>query len=356
MGSEQKMQKAVLSQSVFNTIYVPAPTWQSYLTSSVIHGALILALLLITFPVIRQQIEKPRVADVTLVAPVLPRYDRKVAPPRHIEAPKLVAKVETKPRVFPPLKPLASQPMPVTPKILAAAPEVKPIPATPVRSLPEIRPNPPAPKPQVRTGTFETADAAKGQAAPKVLKVGGFGDPNGVPPSDQSRATTTMTPVGSFDLPAGAGHAGGGGQSAKGGVRETSFGSIGDGSPGGTGHAGGTVHTGAFGEQSGAPLQTASNARPHTSEPVFTPVEILFKPKPTYTDEARSLKLEGQVSIDVVFLSNGSVRIVRIARGLGHGLDEAAQQAALQVRFRPATRGGVPVDTNATIHITFQLT
>jgi TonB family protein len=64
--------------------------------------------------------------------------------------------------------------------------------------------------------------------------------------------------------------------------------------------------------------------------------------------------LEGQVSLDVVFQSNGSVRILRVAKGLGHGLDEAAEHAALQVRFRPATRDGVPVDSNATIHITFE--
>jgi hypothetical protein len=37
-------------------------------------------------------------------------------------------------------------------------------------------------------------------------------------------------------------------------------------------------------------------------------------------------------------------------------LDEAAQQAAMQVRFKPASKSGAPVDTNATISITFELT
>ena len=188
-----------------------------------------------------------------------------------------------------------------------------------------------------------------------MLKVGGFGDPNGVAPSADSRPSAMMmAKVGSFDMPAGEGNGGGGGHSAAGGVRQTAFGTIGqsEGTPGGTGHSSG-VRTGAFGKPETAG-QPAPRSRP--AEPVFTPVEIISKPKPAYTEEARNLKLEGQVSLEVVFLSSGSIRIVRVVHGLGHGLDEAAQQAALQVRFRPATRGGVPVDTSATIHITFQLT
>ncbi len=92
------------------------------------------------------------------------------------------------------------------------------------------------------------------------------------------------------------------------------------------------------------------------SQPASAPAEILFKPKPVYTREARDLKLEGQVSLEVVFQSSGVVRIIRVLHGLGHGLDEAAEQAAQQIRFRPATRAGVPVDTTATLYITFQVT
>jgi TonB family protein len=116
------------------------------------------------------------------------------------------------------------------------------------------------------------------------------------------------------------------------------------------------VRTGAFGDSTAAAPAPVQKQPTPVVEPPLTPVEILSKPKPAYTEEARNLKLEGQVALEVVFLSNGSVRIVRILHGLGHGLDEAAQQAALQVRFKPARRGGVPVDMNATIKITFQLT
>jgi TonB family protein len=291
-----------------------------------------------------------------LIAP-LPAYRPNiVATQRPLENPPLVVRKEAKPRVEP-LKPVEVKPVTAQKRELAAAPDIKPE-VTPARPLPELKTEMPAPKPPVQTGTFQTVELAKGQTAQKDLKLGGFGDPHGVPPSANPRpSAATLAAVGSFDMSPGTGTAGGGGHSAGGGVRETSFGSAGNpsGVPGGTGRGNGAVHTGGFGEAALSHAAAPAD-KPKPMEPATSPVEILSKPKPRYTEEARNLKLEGQVSLDVVFQANGSVRILRIIHGLGHGLDEAAQQAALQVRFRPATRGGVPIDSNATIHITFQLT
>jgi TonB family protein len=49
------------------------------------------------------------------------------------------------------------------------------------------------------------------------------------------------------------------------------------------------------------------------------------------------------------------VVVESVVHGLGHGLDEEARRVAQQIRFRPATRDGRPVDTTTTITITFQL-
>ena len=68
------------------------------------------------------------------------------------------------------------------------------------------------------------------------------------------------------------------------------------------------------------------------------------------------MHLEGEVSLEVVFSASGSVQVLRVIQGLGHGLDQAAERAATQIRFKPGMRGGSPVDTRATIHITFELT
>ena len=84
-------------------------------------------------------------------------------------------------------------------------------------------------------------------------------------------------------------------------------------------------------------------------------VEILYKPKPAYTDEARKLNLEGEVLLEVLFGANGELHINRVVRGLGHGLDEAAVSAANKIKFKPAQRNGSAIDSTAVVHVMFQL-
>jgi TonB family protein len=365
----------VISQSLFSAQEVETRSWKSYLTSGVVHACLIALLLLVTVPAV-QEVTKPR-ENVTLIAPVLPEYKPKVNPPkivhRLVTPPKeLVAKVIPPKRLIapPPVKPPE-----VKPKTeLAKAPDLK-LNQRPDSKIPEAKIEAPAPpKPEIKTGVFAREDLAKGPQKTRDLKVGGFGDPNGAPPSNTQQARLELPKTGGFDMPDGNTANGGGGRSRGGSVRAAGFGDAATSSPSGSGSHGtvrtggfgsgdpngipggtgthGTVKTGGFGASTVAPTQTAQN-RPVA--PTTTPVEILYKPKPAYTPEARSLRLEGQVSLEVVFQAGGGIKVVRIVHGLGHGLDEAAEQAAMQVRFRPATRGGVPVDTNATIYITFQL-
>ena len=99
-------------------------------------------------------------------------------------------------------------------------------------------------------------------------------------------------------------------------------------------------------------------ARSSVAKVVSTPfegIEILEKPRPVYTDEARRLRIEGTVQLRVVFGAAGQIRVVSVVKGLGHGLDEAAVQAAEAIRFRPARRDGRPVDAPAVIQIQFQI-
>ena len=102
---------------------------------------------------------------------------------------------------------------------------------------------------------------------------------------------------------------------------------------------------------------TAPRAAVRT-EPAKTPptaIEILVKPKPVYTEEARQLRIEGEVILEVTFTAEGEVRVLRVARGLGHGLDEAAIAAARAIKYRPAQRDGKAVDSTGTIRIQFEL-
>ena len=67
------------------------------------------------------------------------------------------------------------------------------------------------------------------------------------------------------------------------------------------------------------------------------------------------MKLEGEVLLRVLFTATGEARVIETIRGLGHGLDESAIQAAQRIRFKPALRDGEPVDSSAIVHIVFQL-
>ena len=111
------------------------------------------------------------------------------------------------------------------------------------------------------------------------------------------------------------------------------------------------MQTAGFDQRANAPAQPSVAL----TKPIDRPVEIVFKPTPEYTDEARSARIEGTVSLELEFTAAGDVRVLRVVRGLGYGLDEAAQRAALRIRFKPAHSDGTPVDSRATVHITFRL-
>jgi TonB family protein len=105
-------------------------------------------------------------------------------------------------------------------------------------------------------------------------------------------------------------------------------------------------------------VEAAATAKPtpkiEISGPTV-PVEILAKPHPTYTDEARRLGIEGEVVLRVRFTAAGRVEVLSLVRSLGHGLDERAAEAARRIHFRPALEQGRPVDFAALVHMTFQL-
>ena len=60
-------------------------------------------------------------------------------------------------------------------------------------------------------------------------------------------------------------------------------------------------------------------------------------------------------ALEVVFTTSGQVHVVRVIRGLGHGLDQQAIRATEQMKFRPAMREGQTVDSTAVVHIIFEL-
>lgn len=86
-----------------------------------------------------------------------------------------------------------------------------------------------------------------------------------------------------------------------------------------------------------------------------TSVEVLSRPPAEYNAEARQLGIEGDVVLSVTFLASGQVLVHGVLHGLGHGLDQEAIRVAQQIRFRPATRNGRPVNVTTRVTISFQL-
>jgi TonB family protein len=209
----------------------------------------------------------------------------------------------------------------------------------------------------VHTGEFGSSAPPTVNLPTQKVQTGGFGDPNGIPGQGKPNAKLVAANTGAFDLPPGAGQGNGtgGAKGVKGTIASAGFGN-GVAQPGnGDGRSNGRgVQTAGFGTQEVA--QGGVKARPMVdSGPPTTPVEIIFKPNPVYTSEARQAKLEGEVLLEVMFGANGQLNVNRVVRGLGHGLDEAAVAAANKMRFKPALRSGQPVDSTAIVHVVFQL-
>lgn len=210
----------------------------------------------------------------------------------------------------------------------------------------------------VHTGEFGSSATVTVNAPVEKVQTGGFGDPNGIPGQGKANAKLTMASTGSFDLPSGAGKGNGtgGAKGIAGNIASAGFGN-GIASPGqgdGRSPGRGGVQTAGFATQQSAPGQPRVQ-RQLDSGPATTPVEITYKPNPLYTDEARQLRLEGEVLLEVMFGANGQLHVNRVVRGMGHGLDEAAMAAAGKMRFKPAQREGQAVDSTAVVHVVFQL-
>lgn len=115
----------------------------------------------------------------------------------------------------------------------------------------------------------------------------------------------------------------------------------------------GHVRNGGFGDTR---VDTSPKPRsPSGREAATSAVEILYKPRPSYTPQARSGHIEGEILVEVCFRASGEIQVLRVIRGLGYGLDANALEAAKAVRFRPARKDGIPVDSVAVVHIVFQL-
>ena len=345
------MGSAVPQSGLFSLLPERRPPWIEFTFSTGIQ-ALVVALFLWVRLLHPEVLSTPEhdYRVVTLVSTPVPVNHQ----PQPLPKPIVVARAESRPEV---LHVPAADPKP----------RVEDVPAPTVNiASKKLDPMPPANKPViprqlVKTNLFSTGSSATPTIAkaPSQVQTGGFGDPNGVPARANDGKRVNIAQLGSFDLPAGGGYGNGtgGAKGVRGVVASSGFGNgvtTGDNS-GQVSASRGTVRQGGFGDAD-VPAPPTVRSRPAEAATAKTiPAEIVSKPVPMYTDEARSLKIQGEVLLEVVLEASGKLRIVRVVRGLGHGLDDAAVRAAEQIRFKPALRDGQPADSTAVLHIIFQL-
>jgi protein TonB len=207
-----------------------------------------------------------------------------------------------------------------------------------LRSPVQVRPVERAPKPepvQKRTPPPLPEPAAKPvEPAPPEKK------PDPVPPVVAPVATVaadTNDRAGVVEEPPspvpsqGQGAGGGAGSGQGTGMGEGNGPGIGPGSGGGTG---------------GGPFRPGAG---------ITPPQLLREIKPDYTEDARRRGLTGDVILEIIVRSDGSVGDVRMLQGLGGGLDQRAVDAVRQWKFAPARRFGTPVDVIVEVAVEFKL-
>lgn len=95
--------------------------------------------------------------------------------------------------------------------------------------------------------------------------------------------------------------------------------------------------------------------RTYPQQLVTERARVLAKPEPQYTEEARRNAITGSVVLRVVFSRTGEVTDIRALQSLPFGLTEKAIAAARQIRFRPATRDGRPVNVYMQLEYNFNL-
>ncbi len=332
----------VKNRPVFKEALLPEgkKRWSSFGAGLGLECVALMALVIIPL-LIPQKFEAAQHYWVTPIeAPVIQPWKPQPPPPKPVAVKREVFKEIPKPEVVEVPKPKIYNPV-------ISSPIVKQVVTKKVQAPDMTEVAKDFPNPSLGSSAIPTLRKPREQ-----VQTGGFGDPNGVPTNNNTNRNVNIAQAGSFDLPTGAGvgNGTGGAKGAKGVVASTGFGNgVAVGGNGGGNH--GTVQQGTFDVKAADVPKVRQTAVASNTKPV----EILSVPKPVYTDQGKANRIEGDVLVQVVFTASGDVKVLRVVRGLGYGLDDSAIAAARQIRFKPAQQDGQPVDFPAIAHITFEL-
>jgi TonB family protein len=130
----------------------------------------------------------------------------------------------------------------------------------------------------------------------------------------------------------------------------------GSGSGDGSGIGSGSGSGSGLGSGRGTGIGAGSNAaQPKPPPGVVTPLKILSKPRPGYTDLARFYDIQGTVILRITLLGNGHIGSVSPTKRLPFGLTEKAIEAARRITFEPRQVNGVGLSVTRQIEYTFSI-
>ena len=91
-------------------------------------------------------------------------------------------------------------------------------------------------------------------------------------------------------------------------------------------------------------IQDVRFSPPAVPTDLVIPPKVLSDPPAVYSSEARRRGIQGSVIVQGQFDEYGRATVLKVIKGLGYGLDEAALQALKGWRFSLALRNGLPVN------------
>ncbi len=312
---------------------------------------LILGMIVKTNPIVAKKLTEltlppePKVQPAPKPPPPPPPPKVKMPPPPKIETPKIkmpdpIKVPEIKPVVAPAPKPVIEPPAPkkVTPP---PAPVKVNLGVATAASVPNHDANPTA----VRLG--QSTNPLKPLTGPAVspINMGAAG----MPGMDKGNTGNGPRAV-SVNMGSGAPNGKmGGHDNAPTAINGSAF-----------GVAGGTGHARAVGPVQVAiqpQVQQVQAVRPQVQQQTMASApKVTYKPTPVYTEEAKAMHLEGNVSLRIRVTANGAVQVLGVVHGLGHGLDQSAIQATEATRFKPALdQQGHAIDWEGVVLVNFQM-
>jgi len=328
--------------------------WRSFGVSTFVNVVVVLLFILLTLASLKSKIVQQQM-HLVLVEPVV--TPPPPPPPPVIKAPPPeILKQLAPPKIEIPRPVEVPQPKPVQIRM-----------NTPAPVLPKAPPRAVTPPPAPRRILLAQATPASVPNHESVSRPVSLGDPNALRAPSNAKPAPHAVSLGLAGMPAtnngygerGATHIslGSGAPNGAMGGRDRGVARIAglaNGVAGGTGdrNSHGRVANVSLGQQA-AP--TAGRAQGPAGGGSISEVVVTYKPPAAYTEEAKQLRIQGTVDLEVIFTARGVVRVLGVLHGLGHGLDQAAIRSAEGIRFKPAMQNGHAIDRRTVVHILFQM-